>query len=139
MCLITIVICGVDQRCYIFRKAGTAPANASLQKLIADPRIQTNALSHLGDISADSIANICDFVDKANFRCQKRIGGIFDHFCRTQICDQDGNRWQRFVFSKLARDNRRIQFLHHGDGTGIVAAQHNPIRVEGVIHSTTFA
>ena len=69
----------------IFREAGSAPTDARLQELIANSGVEANTLGDLGDIGTDAIADIGDFIDKADFGGQKGVGGVLDHFCRTEV------------------------------------------------------
>ena len=46
---------------------------------------------HLGNIHCQSITQPRNFVDKCNFRCQKAIGSILDHFCISRACYKLGS------------------------------------------------
>jgi len=57
-----------DQRRRVLAEAGAAPADAGLQEPRADPLVEPDAASHLGDVGADLAGQLADFVDIADLQ-----------------------------------------------------------------------
>ena len=100
--------------------------------------IQTNAFRYLYHIRADAIANVGDFIDKANLGGEESVGSILHHLSGTEVSYHDRYRRLRLIFRKLPIYQGRVQFLHFLNAFETVAAQNDAIGIERVINRRTF-
>src|SRR4051812_37183853 len=79
----------LNERFCILRKTGASISNSRLQKMTSNPLILPYSICYFVNISTHFFTNGGNFIDKTNLCCQKRIGGVLDHFCTFYICFYD--------------------------------------------------
>ena len=117
----------VDQRPRVLGEAAPAPARAGLEELVADALVVAHAQHDVLDVGADRLAHGGDGVDEADLGGEEGVGRVLDRLGRRRVGDDD------------RRGHPDVERGHPHGGRLVVAADHDAVGVEEVVHRRALA
>ena len=115
-----------DQGADVLGQAGTAEAQARVEKVAADARVEANTLGHGGDVYIEFLAEVRHQVDEGDLRGEKGVGRLLDQFGRRHARDDD-----RAVEAGL------VEVEEQRPGPLAVRADDDPVRMQKVADGGT--
>ena len=124
-----MVLCGLDQRAHIFRKARAAETGPRMQELAADAVVEAHTARDLLDVGADLLTEVSNLVDEGNFGREERVGGVFDKLGGAASSVENGH---------LVETDRPIDFRHHLFGALVLSSDHDAIGMLEIMNGCAF-
>ena len=126
---------GISWSCAVLMRARTSSESrsrrspAGMQKLAADPVVETDAARDLVYVGADLLAKISDFINEGDFSRQEGIGGVFDEFSSASVSVQNGC---------LVETERTINLINHPPGALVIRTDNNAVGMFKIVDGCTF-
>jgi hypothetical protein len=121
---------GARQGQGVLGKAGAAVAWAGVQKLRADPVVETDASGNLLHVRSDLFAQVGHLVDEGDLHGEKGVGGILDQLGRAPAGEQD---------RRLVEAQRAIQLGHHRARAVVGETDDDTVGTLEILDRRTFA
>src|SRR5580704_16010036 len=90
----------------VLRKAVSSKADAGIQKIPADARIEPNTMCHLTNICPHLFAKVRHHIDERNLGGQENVCGVLDQFRRADVSKQ--NRTLQWLIQLLKQSSRPV-------------------------------
>ena len=136
---------GGDEGGGIFAEAGATPADAGLEEAGSDAGVEADAAGDLGDVGADFLGQVGDFVDVGDFEGEEGVGGVFDHFGGGKVAGDEGNGgealWpgEALGGGEVLVEDGAIEVGEGVDGAGVFGAEDDAVGVEGIVEGGALA
>ena len=119
----------VHQRAYVFGKAAATVTSTRINKVVTDARVATNALSHIFNISAQTLGQVRHLIHKTNLGRQHAISRVL-----CQLCTANTHH-QNFVVVAV---ERLIQLTQEFFSAGAIGANHDAVWSLAIDNGCTF-
>src|SRR3972149_1915797 len=122
------IFAGPYQGLHILWKTTATISNPRVQELAANAAIRPYSLSHMFNVSPNSITQVGHCIDKTYLGGKNSIGSILGHFSRLDIHNED----------RFTRPHKGIiEFLHYLCSPHVICTDHNPVRSHKVINGSS--
>jgi hypothetical protein len=105
----------------------------------ADARVEPHRLRHVPDVDTAGGTDVGDLVGEAHLESQERIGGVLDHLRNFDRRADDDRAGSGRTTGNGLFQHRPVQVGHGVDRRRVVAAEHDPVRVQEVVDGPALA
>ena len=122
-----------DELAEVLAEAGATPTGPCVEEAPSDAGIHPDGIGDVPCVRTDKLADVGDLVREADLQGEKGVGRVLDRFRGREAGAYERRPGSRPAAFEALIEDRSIHVLERLEGLGVVAAEHDAIRMEVVV------